>query len=270
MNVSPLIEAADLKSHLADPEILIIDLSSEENYLKGHIPGAVHLPSSRLMSGLAPIPNRCPTDEQLQNLCDEIGLTPETWVIAYDDQKGPWAGRLMWTLNIAGHHRCSVLNGQLSAWTSTGLTTETRSNAFTAGSYPCTIDRDLIADVDYITSHLNCDDHLIWDARSFAEYSGEKIINAKKGGHIPGAKHFEWTDCLISDEDLRIKPAEKLREELEHAGITADKTVITHCQTHRRSGLTYLIARHLGFNDIRCYDGSWFEWGNLENTPVEK
>jgi thiosulfate/3-mercaptopyruvate sulfurtransferase len=82
--------------------------------------------------------------------------------------------------------------------------------------------------------------------------------------------NLEWTDCLISTEDTRLKPAAELKALLESKGITPEKSVITHCQTHRRSGLTYLIAKYLGFNDIRCYDGSWFEWGNLPDTPVEK
>ncbi|WP_415892382.1 sulfurtransferase [Neptuniibacter sp. PT8_73] len=270
MNLPLSVEAQTLHQHLDDPQVLVIDLSSEENYLAGHIPGAIHLAPSRLLNGEKPVPNTVPTKEKLAALYNELGITPDTWVVAYDDQKGPWAGRFMWTLNILGHQNCSVLNGQFDAWKQAGLAIEQQKNQPSPSNHEINYDDCLLADADYILSHLDDANCTIWDARSAAEYSGEKVINAQKGGHIPGAKHFEWTDCLISDSDLRLKPKEELLSLLAEAGINPDNTIITHCQTHRRSGLTYWVAKHLGFENIRCYDGSWFEWGNLPNTPVEK
>lgn len=270
MNLPLVIDAAELNTHLSDAKVVIIDLSSPENYAKGHVPGAINLATSRLQIGTGDVPNKAPTDEQIIQLCRDIGLTQDTQIVAYDDQKGPWAGRLIWILNMAGHNQCSLLNGQLGAWIDAGFSLETHINQAQESSYSAPVNRALIANVDYIIEHLNDPEHCIWDARSKPEYTGEKVINAKKGGHIPGAHLFEWTDCLIGENDLRLKPREQLLKDLSEQHIYADKTVITHCQTHRRSGLTYIVARHLGFNDIRCYDGSWFEWGNLTHTPVEK
>ena len=270
MTLPLLIEATELNQHINNPNLLIIDLSSEENYLKGHIPGAINLPSSRLLSGQAPIPNKRPSVNQLAQLCADIGLTENSLVVAYDDQKGPWAGRLIWTLNSIGHNNCSMINGQLNSWIEEKLPLELHPNTASQSDYPVHLKAELTADAEYITQHLKDPSVTIWDARSYPEYTGEKVINAIKGGHIPGACHFEWTDCLISEDNLRIKPANALLSALKEQGITPDQTVITHCQTHRRSGLTYFVARYLGFNDVRCYDGSWFEWGNLPNTPVEK
>ncbi len=270
MHLPLVIEATDLDTCLNDTDIIIIDLSSPENYAKGHLPGAIHLPTSRLQLGQGPVPNKAPTDEQIIQLCRDIGLTEEKHVVAYDDQKGPWAGRLIWILNMAGHDKCSFLNGQLQAWIKSGLPLETSANQAKKSSYNAAVNRRLIASKDYITQNLHNQNLCIWDARSEAEYSGQQIINAQKGGHIPGARWFEWTDCLVSEDDLRLKPANQLLQQLSAKGISAEKAVITHCQTHRRSGLTYLVARYLGFGDIRCYDGSWFEWGNLTHTPVEK
>lgn len=270
MKLPLVIEATELNLQLENPDLLIVDLSSEENYQKGHIPGAIHLPATRLLSGNAPIPNKLPNLDQLQQLCRDIGLNSSSQVVVYDDQMGPWAGRLIWSLNILGHENCSFLNGQLNAWTQAGFETETTVNAPEQSDITVHLEQNLVADVSSIIEQLEQDDCIIWDARSPEEYSGEKVINAQKGGHIPGAVNLEWTDCLISTDDTRLKPAAELKALLESKGITPEKSVITHCQTHRRSGLTYLIAKYLGFNDIRCYDGSWFEWGNLPDTPVEK
>lgn len=265
-----IVDAAILADHLSDSDILIVDLSSEENYQKAHIPGAIHLPAARLLTGSGNIPNKTLTPTQLQTLCDDIGLNESTQVIAYDDQKGPWAGRFIWTLHLAGHKQCSVLNGQLNGWINKGLPLENTINTATPSHYNLKPNPFLKADIEQINSELNNPNTVIWDARSPEEFKGEKLINAAKGGHIPGAINIEWTDCLMSDDDLRIKPSETLTKLLSAQGISSDKNIITHCQTHRRSGLTYIVARHLGFKNVRCYDGSWFEWGNHPNTMVEK
>ncbi|MGB0468710.1 MAG: sulfurtransferase [Pontibacterium sp.] len=270
MSLPLVIEASELAQYLDNPNLLIIDLSDRDTYLQAHIPGALHLDSARLMRGTGPVPNKLPSAEQLSALFSELGLTADKHVVVYDHQKGPWAGRMIWTLNAVGHERCSFLNGQLKAWTDQGFEVETQENTATPGEFKARINPALIADIPYLKAQGQDQQTVIWDARSAAEYSGEKVINAQKGGHIPGAKLYEWTDLLNSDEDSRLRPADELLSELAALGITTDKEVITHCQTHRRSGLTYLAAKYLGFDRVRCYDGSWFEWGNQPDTPIEK
>ncbi|MNE76898.1 Thiosulfate sulfurtransferase [compost metagenome] len=116
-------------------------------------------------------------------------------------------------------------------------------------------------------SRLGASDLAIWDARTPAEYRGEKVL-AARGGHIPGAVNFEWTAGMDHERALRIR--RDMPQILEKLGITPDKEVITHCHTHHRSGFTYLVARALGYPNLKGYAGSWSEWGNHPDTPVER
>lgn len=268
MKLPLIITPEQLSNVLTDQSLLIIDLSSTDNYLKGHIPGAIRVDPSRLLRGRGEVPNKIPDTNQLSALFSEMGLTKAHHVVVYDDQMGPVAGRMIWTLHSVGHQHCSFLDGHLASWIKAGFALQTSPNIPTETQYHATPTTDYLADIGYIKQHLNDADHIVLDVRSAAEYSGEKVINAKHGGHIPGAVNYEWTRALTSDT-LMLRPAADILTDLTALGVTPDKTVITHCQTHRRSGLSYLFTKHLGFDKVRCYDGSWFEWGNRDDTPIE-
>lgn len=264
-----IVEPQALEPLLAEPGLLILDLSSAENYARGHIPGAVHLPPERLLRGQPPLPHKAPDSAQLSQLASDLGLSADTQVVAYDDQRGPWAGRLVWTLHLLGHARASWLDGQLAAWCAAGGTLQTETNQPRPRSRQVTRDERLIADKDWLLSRLGNGDLCIWDARSAAEFQGEKRGGVARGGHIPGACNLDWLQTQQGPDDSRLKPLPELRALLEDAGMDLRKEMVTHCQSHRRSGLTYIVARALGCEPLRCYDGSWLEWGNDPATPVE-
>ncbi|PPC74426.1 thiosulfate sulfurtransferase [Pokkaliibacter plantistimulans] len=265
MSCPVLIEAEALHRQLHAPQLLILDLSSAENYQRGHIPRAIHFPATLLLRGEGPVPNYVASEAQLSERLSAVGMTPDTWVVAYDDQMGPWAGRLLWTLHLLGHRQVSVLNGQLPAWVTAGFDLEQDSHHREATLYTATYVEPVRTTLQDLLNHQ----HLtVWDARTREEFTGEKVVNASKGGHIPGAIWLEWTDLLQDQQLPRLKPAEELHSLLADRGLTPDKTIVTHCQTHRRSGLTYLAAKALGYPHVHCYDGSWFEWGNHPDTPV--
>ena len=127
------------------------------------------------------------------------------------------------------------------------------------------IDRRYIAEVDDIVPRLEEPDFRVWDARSRAEYEGARSAS-RRAGHIPGAVHCEWTELMDPSRHYRIR--EDARDYLADRGLTPDREIVTHCQSHHRSGFTYLVARLMDYPRIRGYHGSWSEWGNRDDTPV--
>ena len=260
-----LIEPDDLVSQLEHPDLLIIDLCSEANYFRAHIPGAVHVTPRELMSGQPPAIGKLPVMTQLQQLFSRLGLTEDKHVVVYDDEGGGWAGRFIWTLDVIGHRHYSYLNGGLHAWVGEKLPLESTVTQPVSTDYKITLDKSPIAEIEDILSRLSDPKQIVWDARSPAEYNGDKVL-AAKGGHIPGAINCEWTQLMDRERDLRIRT--DAAAFLARQGITLDKEIITHCQSHHRSGFTYLVGKVLGLS-IRGYHGSWSEWGNHPDTPVE-
>lgn len=262
-----LIEPEFLVEHLDAPQLLIVDLSKAQVHAEAHIAQAIHVPASQLLRGLPPAHGLLPEASHLEELLSYLGLREDMHVVAYDDEGGGWAGRFLWTLELVGHKNYSYLNGGLVAWLAANLPVETALHSPDSTRYTLRIHDQHLAELDYILQRLGQEDLAIWDARSPEEFDGTRQF-AQRGGHIPGAVNFEWTRAMDTSRHLRLRPLEELRTELASMGITPDKEIITHCQTHHRSGLTWLIGKLLDFPRLRAYAGSWGEWGNLRHTPI--
>lgn len=263
-----VIEPKQLQPLLGNKQLLILDTSSAENYGKHHIPGAIHIAPSRLQSGIKPAAGKLPSIEQLSALFSAVGLTDDLHVIAYDDEGGGWAGRLIWTLDVLGHKHYSYLNGGLPAWVNEGHPVETAITHRQPTDYQASIDTTPIAEIVDITTQLGNDNFAIWDARSAAEYNGEKVL-AQRGGHIPGAINIDWLELMNRERNMRLVDLEQLQQRLDSVGLNKYKHIITHCQSHHRSGLSYLVMKILGYHNIKAYHGSWGEWGNQPDTPID-
>jgi thiosulfate/3-mercaptopyruvate sulfurtransferase len=262
-----LIEPEELQPFLADENLLIIDQGKLETFLTAHVPGAVHLDFKDLQLGHKPTPGALPSLEQLSIVFSNLGLTLDKHVIVYDDEGGGWAGRLIWVLDMMGHSRYSYLNGGIHAWLQAGLATDQGQQAVIKSDYTAAeLTNEFQLTKEQILQRLGSNDFAIWDARSAKEYSGEKV-NSARGGHIPGAVNYEWTLGMDTDRGLRIKNLEEFDALLNVLGLTKDKEIATHCQTHHRSGFTYLVGKILGRN-MKAYAGSWAEWGNDESVPI--
>lgn len=261
-----VIEPEDLRAALGRDDVLIVDLSPP--YHQSHIPNSVHLDYARLINPQPPITGLLPEPAQLSALFSSLGLCPDTHVIAYDDEGGGKACRLLWTLDVVGHDRYSLLNGGLNAWLNEHHPTTEQRRTVTPSSYTAHINDAAIADKSYILAHLHRPATVIVDCRRPSEYAGHDVL-ARRGGRIPGAVNIEWIRAIDQQRNLRLKSPDELRAIYAAAGVTPDKEIITYCQSHRRSAFSYFVLKSLGYDRVRGYPGSWSEWGNEPDTPVE-
>lgn len=260
-----VVEPHDLVDRLTDDHLLIIDLCREEIYRQYHLPNAIHVSPAELVSGVKPATGKLPAIERLEQLFSRIGYRPDLHILVYDDEGGGWAGRFIWTLDVIGHTGYSYLNGGLIAWAEAGLplTADVPDVAPTAVSLR--IHPAAIAEKSDVLASIEDPDVVIWDARSPEEFAGTRVV-AQRGGHVPGAINLDWLELMDRNAGLRLRA--DLATLLEQKGLLNAKQIITHCQTHHRSGLAYLVGKLLQL-DIRGYHGSWSEWGNDPETPIE-
>ena len=250
------------------PQYQVIQITSPEVFAANHIPKAIHVSPAELVCGIPPASGRLPELEQLTETFTRIGYDSTHTYVVCDDEGGGWAGRMAWTLDVIGHQSWKYLDGGLHAWALAGLGFESGSIQ-TKREFPTvnlTLNNRPIAEIDDIIPRINDEDLVIWDCRSYEEFVGEKTSSAR-AGHIPGASHLDWLRLMDPDKGLSL--VDNFEELLQNKGITPEKDIITHCQTHHRSGLAYMAARLLGYPRIRAYHGSWSEWGNRFDTPVE-
>jgi thiosulfate/3-mercaptopyruvate sulfurtransferase len=263
-----IVEPAELEKHLGAENLLIVDLSRPETYAQAHLPGAAHLDYAQIVAARPPATGLLPGAARLSAVLGSIGATPDSHIVAYDDEGGGRAARLLWTLDVIGHPRHSLLNGGLHAWLNERHPVNAEPVQRPRSSYPVTISDGAVADKNYILERLRDPGVVIVDARSPAEYRGENR-RAERAGHIPGAVNFDWMNEIDRTRNLRLKPAQELKPLLSRLGVTPDKEVIAYCQTHHRSAHTYIMLKSLGYPRVRGYPGSWSEWGNSPDTPIE-
>jgi len=264
------IEPDQVDTLLDDPQVILVDLCKPELYAQLHIPGAIQLPYSTLIAGTKPAPGLLPATERLMDLCRALGIREHSTVIAYDDEGGGAAARLVWTLHVMGFFRASVINGGIHAWANEGHRLEQQpahprndgNLVYSGQPGPALVNRE------YLLQHLDDGTIQLFDSRTQAEFNGTRAF-AARGGHIPGALNLDWNDTKDQARNLRLKADAELHGMLDRLGIDGSREIVTYCQTHHRSSHTYLMLLHLGFPRVSGYAGAWAEWGNDPSLPLE-
>lgn len=209
-----------------------------------------------------------PEAARLSRVLSDIGLDQNRHVVAYNDDNGSHAARLLWTLDVVGHRNYSLLNGGFAAWDELDLPIAGSPASPTPSQYQAVIDEDGVADFDYVVSAIGDKDTILLDTRTADEFNG-KDVRAARGGHIPGAVNLDWSLVIDLIDNGRLRRDSELVTLLHESGVTPDKQIIPYCHSHQRSAHTWLVLKHLGFPRVRAYAGSWSEWGNRTDAPIE-
>jgi thiosulfate/3-mercaptopyruvate sulfurtransferase len=245
---------------------LILDLRPPEDYTHGHLPGAIHLDLWGVsLIDTAPAPLHAFL-WIIEHLLAAHGVDASTPVVVYDEQSGMRAARAFWFLEYFGHRSVRLLDGGFRAWTAAGYEVMRDAQPPPKSDWTGARQGHTLATYKEVRNALGRRDTVILDTRSDGEYSGS-TVRAKRGGAIPGAVHIEWTRNLSPSGEF--KTADELRRMYEDAGVTPEREVITYCQGGYRAAHSYLALRLLGYPRVRVYVGSWKEWGDREELPVE-
>ncbi|MGM0562785.1 MAG: sulfurtransferase [Pseudomonadota bacterium] len=263
----PIAEPGDLAQVLDQSGLIILDLRAEENYLHGHIPNALPFELGEIVQSEPPLGGLLPTEEQMSSALSRIGFTGNEHIVAVDDNGGPQAARLVWTLEAFGIDRASMINGGMAAWKAEIEAIDQTPETAEPQDYRARYQGRNVLNRQDLMERLDDATLQIIDARSAGEYRGEDVRSAR-GGHIPGAIHLEWTE-LKDPCQLKFRPLNEIQAVLDHAGITRDKDCVAYCQTHMRSSVVCVALRALGYDRVMGYPGAWSDWGNCEDTPVE-
>ena len=246
---------------------VVLDLRAAEKFAQGHVPGAVHLD----LFGVSLIDTRpAPLEAFLWmvgHLLTTRGVSQHRRTVVYDGQSGIRAARAFWFLELFGHSCSRLLDGGFGAWVRQGFVTTTQTATPDKAEWDIAAVSDRVATCSDVASRVGRDGVVLLDTRSDDEYYGINV-RAKRGGAIPGAVHIEWTRNL--DDSGAFKAASDLRSMYEENGVTPDKEVISYCQGGYRAAHSYLALRLLGYPRVRNYVGSWKEWGDREDLPVER
>ena len=269
VNPQLLIGPRELAAELDGPQNsrpLVLDLRPADAYVAGHIPGAIHINLWGLsLTDTDPAPLNA-FMWMIEHVLAIHGVNAATPIVAYDEQSGVRAARAFWFLEYFGHPSARVLDGGFGAWTRAGLPVARDAAPAQASEWTGRRESRALATWREVREAISRPDAVIVDARSDGEYRGT-TVRAKRGGAVPHAVHIEWTRNLTAEGEF--KPADELKKMYEDAGVTPDREVITYCQGGYRAAHSYLALRLLGYPRVRNYVGSWKEWGDREDLPIE-
>lgn len=276
---TPLVDAAWLLAHLADPGLVVIDATlflpnegrdAAAEFRAGHVPGARFFDINAFADPDTDLPHMVPAAGRFARLAGALGIGPDSFVVCYDQRGLFSAARAWWLLRLFGHERAAVLDGGLPAWRAAGGAVATGEPP---GAAPAVFRVDLrtarMRGIGDMLDNLDSGADLVLDARSAGRFDASvpEPRAGMRGGHIPGARNLPFTELLTPGQTLL--PPELLRRRLLVAGVDGSRPVVTSCGSGVTACVLTLAMAVAGLPEGAVYDGSWTEWGGRPDTPVE-
>jgi thiosulfate/3-mercaptopyruvate sulfurtransferase len=271
-----LVETDWVAEHAGDPNVRIVE--SDEDpllYKMGHVPGAVQVDWFTTLQH--PLRRDFLTREKFEETCSGLGIGNDTTVVFYGDKSNWFACYALWLFQYYGHENVRIMNGGRKKWEAEGRPLAKDVPSYHRSSYTAKEpDKNIRAYRQDVFGQVEAKRPLV-DVRSAQEYTGELISmpnypqeGATRGGHIPGAVSIPWSQA-VNDADATFKTPEELRALYESKGVKPTGEIIAYCRIGERSSLTWFVLKYLlGYPQVKNYDGSWTEWGNLVDAPIEK
>jgi thiosulfate/3-mercaptopyruvate sulfurtransferase len=270
-----LVDTQWVEDHLNDESIRIVEVDENPGlYAEAHIPGAIGFDWKQDLQDQ--VERNFLGPPEFGELFGSRGISNDHQVVLYGDRNNWFAAYTYWYLKYYGHDNVKLMNGPREKWISEGRPTTTDVPEYQPQSFTAREgDQSIRAMRDEVGESLDRNVNLV-DVRSPQEFSGELIAmagyeqeGAQRAGHIPGAASVPWAQAV--QEDGTFKPADELRELYEGKGVTDGNPVIAYCRIGERSAHTWFVLHELlGQDDVKNYDGSWTEWGNMVAVPIEK
>jgi thiosulfate/3-mercaptopyruvate sulfurtransferase len=270
-----LVDTQWVEDHLNDDSIRVVEV--DENpalYAEAHIPGAIGFDWKQDLQDQ--VKRDFLGSAEFGELFGSRGISNDHTIVLYGDRNNWFAAYTYWYLKYYGHDKVKLMNGPREKWISEGRPTSTDVPSYQAQSFAAQEgDASIRAMRDEVQAALDSDTRLV-DVRSPQEFSGELIAmagyeqeGAQRGGHIPGAASVPWAQAV--EEDGTFKSADDLSELYTSKGVTNGNPIIAYCRIGERSAHTWFVLHELlGQDDVKNYDGSWTEWGNMVAVPIEK
>ena len=275
-NASDVLVSTDwVNQHLTDPSIRIAEVDVDTAaYNQGHVPGAVGWNwttelCDTLVRDIAP-------KAKIEELLGNSGIDNNTTIVLYGDNNNWFAAWAFWQLKVYGHQDVRIMDGGRKKWLAEGKQLNTDAPKLAKKTYKAKdADNTLRAFLPEVQDAMKAKKAALVDVRSPAEFTGEILAppglpeTCQRGGHIPGAKSVPWAKA--ANDDGTFKSVDELKQLYGAVGVTGDKPIIAYCRIGERSSHTWFVLKYLlGYKDVKNYDGSWTEWGNLVGAPVEK
>jgi thiosulfate/3-mercaptopyruvate sulfurtransferase len=266
-----------VENHLKDGNVRIaeVDYDPRANYELGHMPGSVLFDWKRDIND--PISRNILSKQSCEELLQRFGINNDTTLILYGDFNNWFAAFAFWVFKYYGYRDVKIMDGGRKKWLEEDRPLSKEVPNYPKGNFKASEPDDNIrVFMNYVKETLGKKDKALVDVRSPKEFTGEILAppeypteHAQRGGHIPGAANIPWSQAV--NDDGTFKSVDELKKLYDAKGIIPDKEIITYCRIGERSSHTWFVLKYLlGYPNVKNYDGSWTEWGNMIANQIEK